>query len=79
MMMAAAMQQRMLEKQMMRAQQVAAERQAKLVKRQYNAERTRAETAARRERIRQFIAAQNGDPVAADKYRLLAANQPSRR
>ena len=69
----AARQRQLMQLQLLFAQQRAAERQANLAKRQYNAERTRAATAARRERVRQFIAAQNGNPKAAASYALLAS------
>lgn len=60
MMRAAAIQQQMAQMQLVRAQQVAAEREANLAKRQKNAERTRLATLERRERTRQTLAAQSG-------------------
>jgi hypothetical protein len=75
---AAATRQQLAQLQLMRAQQAAARRAESLAQRHYNAERTRTETAARRERMRAFIAAQNGQ-TRTDAQRQATANQVASR
>ena len=74
-----AIRQQLAQQQVRRAQQKHAERQATLAKRQYNAEKSRLATAERRERVRQLIAAQNGDTQALAQRTLLNSQQLARR
>lgn len=75
---AAQLRQQLLQLQMMRAQMQAAERAANLEKRRSNAVKTQAETVARRERMRQFLASQSGQ-ARTDEQRQATAGQVVRR
>ena len=78
MMLAAAMQRQMYQARQASAATKQAKRAANLAKRQYNAESTRAATLVRRERMREFLAAQNGGSKALTEPRLLASSSANR-
>lgn len=75
---AAQMRQQLIQLQIMRAQMQAAERAASLEKRRSNAVKSQAETVARRERMRQFLASQSGQTRTDEQRRSTAGQVVSR-